>query len=132
MNISSGSPTATFTYTAASAGAKSITVTNNGGLANPSALTYTASSAPGSFTLTTDTFAMNTGSAARAAGTTCIYSIFNNAQIGALVAATGVDGTGTLNASGKLVIAGLAAAGPWEYQVLFADGGTARGRATAV
>lgn len=44
--ISAGTPTATFTYTAASTGTKSISVTNNGGLANPSALTYTAGAAP--------------------------------------------------------------------------------------
>ncbi len=44
VNISSGSPTATFTYTAASNGAHSISVTNGGGLSNPSALTYTSAS----------------------------------------------------------------------------------------
>lgn len=43
VTISAGSPTATFTYTPASSGAKTISVTNNGGLANPSSLTYTAS-----------------------------------------------------------------------------------------
>lgn len=45
--ISSGTPTATFTYTPASSGAKTISVTNNGGLTNPSNITYTASSVPG-------------------------------------------------------------------------------------
>lgn len=50
-SISSGTPNGTFTYTAASSGAKTISVTNSGGLSNPSALTYT-SSAPGSGTLT--------------------------------------------------------------------------------
>lgn len=42
VSISSGTPTATFTYTAASTGAKTISVTNNGGLTNPASLTYTA------------------------------------------------------------------------------------------
>ena len=42
IDINSGSPTATFTYTPASAGTKTIAVTNNGGLANPSAITYTS------------------------------------------------------------------------------------------
>lgn len=42
VNISSSTPTAVFTYTPGSAGAKSITVTNNGSLSNPSAHTYTA------------------------------------------------------------------------------------------
>lgn len=43
--ISSGTPTATFTYTPASTGAKSITLSNNGGLSNPSAWTYTSNAA---------------------------------------------------------------------------------------
>lgn len=45
VSISSGSPTATFTCTAASAGAKTISFTNNGSLTNQSNLTYTASDA---------------------------------------------------------------------------------------
>ena len=42
--ISSGTPTATFTYTAASAGSPTatITVTNNGSLTNPAGIAYTA------------------------------------------------------------------------------------------
>jgi alpha-L-fucosidase len=46
VNISSGSPTATFTYTASSNGAKTISVTNSGGLTNPTAITYTAATQP--------------------------------------------------------------------------------------
>lgn len=42
VDISSGTPTATFTYTAASTGGKTISVTNNGGLSNPSNITFTA------------------------------------------------------------------------------------------
>lgn len=45
VSISSGTPTATFAYTPASSGAKTISVTNNGGLTNPSNITYTASGA---------------------------------------------------------------------------------------
>jgi hypothetical protein len=51
VNISSGSPTATFTYTPASIGTKSITVTNNGSLSNPSAWTYTVDPVGGIATL---------------------------------------------------------------------------------
>ncbi len=40
--ISAGSPTATFTYTAGSTGTKTISVTNNGGLVNPSSVSYFA------------------------------------------------------------------------------------------
>lgn len=43
VTISSGTPTATFTYTPASpTGAKTISVTNTGGLTNPASVTYTA------------------------------------------------------------------------------------------
>lgn len=45
VSISSASPTATFTYTAATTGAKTISVTNNGSLTNPSNITYTAAAA---------------------------------------------------------------------------------------
>ena len=41
VSISAATPTATFTYTAASVGAKTISATNNGGLTNPSNITYT-------------------------------------------------------------------------------------------
>ena len=40
VNISTGTPTATLTYTPASVGTKTISFTNNGGLANPSNLSY--------------------------------------------------------------------------------------------
>ncbi len=46
VTLTSGSPTGTFTYTPASVGTKSITVTNDGGLTNPAAITYTVSAAP--------------------------------------------------------------------------------------
>lgn len=42
-SISNTTPTASFTYTASSAGAKTISVTNNGGLTNPASVTTTAS-----------------------------------------------------------------------------------------
>lgn len=72
VNISSGTPTATFTYTAATVGAKTISVTNNGSLSNPSNITYTASATnnPPSFSGTIPTqsgtigvaFTLNTAS----------------------------------------------------------------------
>lgn len=43
VSISSATPTATFTYTPATVGAKTISSTNNGALTNPANLTYTAS-----------------------------------------------------------------------------------------
>jgi hypothetical protein len=45
VSLTSAQPTATFTYTPASTGAKTISVTNNGGLTNPANITYTATAA---------------------------------------------------------------------------------------
>ena len=42
VSITTASPSATFTYTAGSAGVKTIGVTNDRGLTNPQPLTYTA------------------------------------------------------------------------------------------
>jgi hypothetical protein len=46
VNLTSGTPTATFTYTPASTGAKSIGVTNNASLTAPAPVTYTVTTAP--------------------------------------------------------------------------------------
>ena len=43
VNLTTAAPSATFTYTPASIGAKTISVSNSGGLTNPGSLTYTAS-----------------------------------------------------------------------------------------
>lgn len=43
VDLTTSSPTATFTYTAASAGAKTISITDNGGLSDATDITYTAS-----------------------------------------------------------------------------------------
>lgn len=42
VDINTGSPTGTFTYTPASTGAKTISVTNDGSLTNPSSISYTS------------------------------------------------------------------------------------------
>ena len=42
VSISAATPSATFTYTPASAGTKTISATNNGGLSNPSSISYAA------------------------------------------------------------------------------------------
>jgi hypothetical protein len=51
--ISAGTPSATFTYTPASAGTKNITVTNNGGLNNPAGVSFSANSAATALTIST-------------------------------------------------------------------------------
>lgn len=53
VSISSGAPTATFTYTPTSIGAKTLSVTNNGGLSNPANITYTSNAVPASSVLFT-------------------------------------------------------------------------------
>lgn len=45
VNLSTGAPSATFTYTPTSSGAKTLSVTNSGTLTNPGNLTYTAGAA---------------------------------------------------------------------------------------
>lgn len=55
VSLSSSTPTADFTYTAPTAGAKTISLTNNGGLTNPTAVTYTASAVGGNNALTNGT-----------------------------------------------------------------------------
>jgi hypothetical protein len=47
VNLTTGAPSATFTYTPASTGAKTISVTNSGGLTNPGNLSYAAALADG-------------------------------------------------------------------------------------
>ncbi len=64
-SLTTASPSGTFTYTAASDGAKTISATNNGGLTNPSNITYTASSSatvPGAPTMGTVAAADTTAS----------------------------------------------------------------------
>jgi peptidoglycan hydrolase-like protein with peptidoglycan-binding domain len=43
VTLTAGSPTSTFTYTPSTVGTKSISITNNGGLTNPSARSYVVS-----------------------------------------------------------------------------------------
>ena len=50
VSISSGTPTGTFTYTPSSTGVKTISTTNNGGLANAASLSYTSNAAGGDTT----------------------------------------------------------------------------------
>jgi hypothetical protein len=45
VSLTSASPSGTFTYTPASTGAKTISVSNNGSLSNPTNITYTAAAA---------------------------------------------------------------------------------------
>jgi hypothetical protein len=53
VNLTTAAPSATFTYTPASAGAKIIAVTNSGSLTDPSSITYTAATPVGPHLLNT-------------------------------------------------------------------------------
>jgi len=55
VSLSAAAPTGDFSYTAASAGAKTISLANNGGLSNPTGVTYTASAVGGNNALTNGT-----------------------------------------------------------------------------
>lgn len=100
VSISSGSPTGTFTYTPVSSGAKSITVTNNGSLSNPSALTYTASSST-----RTVSFALTTNGTAPAADLSGLKWAFFDEVTPNLFNAPTAQGTGaTTDSSGTISI----------------------------
>lgn len=88
VSISSGSPTATFTYTPASTGAKTISVANNGGLTNPSNITYTATSAAA----TAVTMTGPTGGSVASASTN--FTVGANGVISGTVVVTPNDSSG--------------------------------------
>ena len=103
VEISAGTPTATFTYTAANAGAPTATiaVTNDGGLANPAGIDYTAT-LPAATTLAV--------SVPDAAGVTGVNGVVLSAaapgagvSVIATVAGASFNGSGLLN----IDIAGL-------------------------
>jgi hypothetical protein len=80
-------------------------------------LTVTAAA---TFSMTFGPFALNTGAGQRVAGEAFDWWAFSGVVIGGDIdAATRRRGSGTLNASGLAVIAGLPSAGSWEVQVRF-------------
>lgn len=88
VNITSASPTATFTYTAASSGVKTISVTNNGSLTNPATISYTASVAAA----TSVTMSGPTSGAVGSPSTN--FTIGANGAISGTVVVTPSDGGG--------------------------------------
>lgn len=90
VTISSASPTATFTYTPASAGVKTISISDDGGLTDAASLTYTASSVA---TLTSSPLKNNTGALLTSAACEAFVS---NPTTGVLVVKkTGLTSNGT-------------------------------------
>jgi len=112
VTISSGTPTATFAYTAASAGSKTISVANNGGLSNPAALSYNATtSATGS--ITTEPICNNTGTllVSQSGATVYVYSVANGALV---VTKTGQ----TTNGAGVMTITDAAISAGTTYRIV--------------
>ncbi len=100
--ISSGTPTATFTYTPGSAGAKTISVTNSGGLTNPSSLTYTAS-VPAATSMTI-ALKQSDGTTAAASITGIEVLLLNAATLGAATAVLDTWTGESTDGSGNLVL----------------------------
>ncbi len=107
VNLTTGSPTGTFTYTPASIGAKTISVTNNGGLTNPSNITYTATSSatvPGAPTIGTATAGDTTASVPFTApgsnGGSVITSYTATSSPGGLTGTLTQAGSGTITVNG--------------------------------
>lgn len=100
VSISSGSPTGTFTYTPGSTGSKTISVTNNGSLSNPSNITYTVSSAA-----RTVSFALTTNGTSPAADLSGLKWAFFDEVTPNLFNAPTAQGTGaTTDSSGTISI----------------------------
>lgn len=105
VSLTSGAPTATFTYTPSTAGTKTISVTNNGSLTNPGAISYAATSA-NTASFTCDVMINNANSIYKSQSV--VWSWHQAGRIGQT--STSVTyGTGTINASGALVLTGLPA-----------------------
>ena len=109
VQISAGTPSATFTYTAASAGAKTISVANSGGLDAPANISFAASTAAATtvaLTLTTD------GATPAASLTGLKWAFFDQPQPSNFAAPVAKSTAGITNAAGllSLSIAGTALA----------------------
>jgi hypothetical protein len=98
VGLTQGSPSATFTYTAASAGAKTISVTNSSGLTNPSPITYTASASD----TTAPTF-----SSAQVANATPTQIVITMSE----ALANSVPATSAFSVSGGKTVSGVAVSG---------------------
>lgn len=121
VTISAASPTGTFTYTAGSAGTKSISVTNNGGISNPSALSYVASEV-GSYSATFGPAYFSTGSGPQVSKA-ATWTVFMAAEPGSLTTTTGIDQSGTSDSTGVWTATGLPQAGAGIVIAKDEDGG---------
>lgn len=122
VSISALTPVATFTYTPASTGAKTIAITNNGGLSNPANITYTVSAsatAPAQvigLTLGTATSSTQplTWTAPSDGGSAITDYVVQSSPAGSGTWTTFADGTST---SATATITGLSASTSYDYRV---------------
>lgn len=122
VNLTTAAPAATFTYTPSSAGAKTISVTNNGGLTNPANITYTASAAAtapaqvtgltlGAATTTTQPLSWTAPSNG---GSAITDYVVQHSPAGAGTWTTFADGTSTATSA---TVTGLTASTSYDYRV---------------
>lgn len=120
VEISSATPTATFTYTPATVGAKTISISDDGGLGDASDLTYTATLTAA--TLTSSPLKNNTGTVLAAAA---FEAYINNPTSGALVVKkTGLtsNGTGVVSFSDSALVAATSYRVVWKRTDTGAEG----------
>lgn len=111
VTISAGTPTATFTYTPSTVGARTISAADADGYTAPSSLTYTATSTAG--TLTSSALKNNTGTLLTGVA---FEAFVNNPTTGALV----VKKTGlTSSGAGVVTFADGALAAASSYRVVW-------------
>lgn len=105
VNISAGIPTGTFTYTPGSAGAKTISIADTGGLTDAAAVTYTASLAAGTFT--SAVLKNNTGTVLASKALT-YFRLYDPATGNLVVSKAGLstNGSGVVSFSDGAVAAG--------------------------
>lgn len=111
-----------------------VTATNTEGTGPASAVSNAVTPGIVTYTITSpSTFALNTGSNARPAGTIFYWWGFPGISIGDDPGSvTAQYGTGSLDINGLAVLSGLPVSGQWEIQVRFDDGGTARWTGIAI
>ena len=118
VSLTTGSPAGTFTYTPAGTGAKTIAVTNDGALSNPSNITYTVSAAA----TAPDAPTIGTATAGDASATVAFTAPVSNGGSTILsYTATSSPGsfTGTLTqaGSGTITVSGLTNGTPYTFTV---------------
>lgn len=119
VTISAGTPTATFTYTPGSAGAKSISATDAGGYTAPAPLTYTATATAGTLTVT----GIKNGSGSTLTTTLPNVLVVQRSNRAALLALTAQQVTGgTLTINSGALSAGVAC-----IVLAFSDDGASTG-----